>query len=1049
MAQEGVVVPAAPGSLSGAVTNGQGQPLAGISVLLYPSANPSGIRSTTTAANGSYRFSSLPPGDYQVEFRDPAGQYGFQFYGQTALYSESPVVSVIGNDVTGIDATLGPAGAIEGMVNTTGGYTFITLTVLPFRPIGDGRWSQLAPVTLDAIRPASYTVTGLAAGDYRLCVAGWQTSQEPYTGDELLLAECYVDRIPDIGSSPFPVPTPTPTPTPTPPLPLSGGGGGIPPVYGLQPPESATGVQVTAGATTSGIDLTLGDISQLSGRVTNAQGAPLAGIRVVAQTSGPPQYFRREVQTDAQGVYRFGYLAAGDYTISFADPALTYAPEYYVDQIAPHLAELLVIDGESRRADVNASLARAATMVGTLRLRGGDAPQNFNLELIQMVGGMEQWRMGYSYAGGTSSSPELSYTPATGAYQLRGLPPGRYRVAAYASADGIYPLIGYYGGVNSPAEVALSAGGTASNINILLGESEFEGRIEGVVRANGAPQSQIEVGLFSSNWPLSPPPAPIVTTRTDAQGRYRLEGLISGGYRVGFRDPAGLLATTYYTQQVALWNATHLMISGATVYTDINVEMGVGGGIQGQVRRVGGEALSNYQVLVYAFQLPSPAPVTATVTPAQVGPNPWRLMGFVEARTDAAGRYEVKGLPAGSYRVGFAAPGVVAPAELYADDPVYCSPNVPNVPLHFYPQGGNICTASIVTVQPGETTTGIDWVLDRKPTYIPQVSHLATTARWFGPVGAISSMALSPDGSRIALAMSVENFNQEIFVMQNDGNQLTRLTQDPGYDHLPSWSPDGQKLVYVRIPQNAYTHTIHVMDANGGNQTLLTDQGTNPRWSPTGRQISFERINHDTGITDVHIMDADGRNMRNLTNSPGRDENAAWSPDGAKLVFQRHDPQIGGADLYVIHVDGSRLTRLTDNAGIEHDPRWSPDGTRIVFVRYSHENNLQRLYVMNADGGNEVRLTNREDLQGEVSPSWSPDGSQIAFANDRYPIIVNTVEATGGSQPFAFSTLPAGMSYYNWPAWSPDGERIYFLTSTTSGASQVAVVTVLDPPGSR
>jgi TolB protein len=350
-------------------------------------------------------------------------------------------------------------------------------------------------------------------------------------------------------------------------------------------------------------------------------------------------------------------------------------------------------------------------------------------------------------------------------------------------------------------------------------------------------------------------------------------------------------------------------------------------------------------------------------------------------------------------------------------------------------------------VKPGEITTGIDWVLDLKPTYLPQVNRLAAVSTYLGPAGNISSMALSPDGSRIAFAMDVAG-NFEIFVMQSDGSQVTQLTNHPGLDLLPSWSPNGQKLVFARTRQDFSGIDIYVMDANGGNQTLLADNGDNPRWAPNGRQISFERP-AGAGLLGLYVLDANGRNLRNLTNNIG-DRSAAWSPDSSKLVFQRYDPQTGSQDLYAIHADGSQLTRLTNAEGTEIHPRWSPDGARLVFVRYFPSNGQQRIYLLNADGSNEVRLTNHEGRGSESSPIWSPDGSRIAFARyNGYSTVLNTVEAAANSRPFTFSLLPSASSSYEWPAWSPDGESIYFLVNDSSGNRQIAVVAAPEPPGSR
>ena len=68
-----------------------------------------------------------------------------------------------------------------------------------------------------------------------------------------------------------------------------------------------------------------------------------------------------------------------------------------------------------------------------------------------------------------------------------------------------------------------------------------------------------------------------------------------------------------------------------------------------------------------------------------------------------------------------------------------------------------------------------------------------------------------------------------------------------------------------------------------------------PAWSPDGKQIAFTS-NRD-GNYDIYVMNSDGSNPRNATSHPSRDDHAAWHPDGRRLLFVS-DPD-GGSDLYL------------------------------------------------------------------------------------------------------------------------------------------------------
>ena len=304
--------------------------------------------------------------------------------------------------------------------------------------------------------------------------------------------------------------------------------------------------------------------------------------------------------------------------------------------------------------------------------------------------------------------------------------------------------------------------------------------------------------------------------------------------------------------------------------------------------------------------------------------------------------------------------------------------------------------------------------------------------------------------------VSKRDGNPEIYVMDTDGGNLRRLTNNPARDYAPSWSPDGKRIAFIsdrdghprRIP-GWFTSEIYVMDADGGNPQNLTNHPSDdrsPSWSPDGTRIAFQsdRDNDRSHNIEIYVVDADGSNLQRITNNLIADENPAWSPDGERIVFSsaREGHVVHNLDItyeiYVMDADGGNQQRLTENRNNDRDPVWSPDGTRIAFAADRKGDFVKfDIYVMDADGGNQQKLTNHRGWDG--SPSWSPNGGRIAFTSEREGNDeIYVMDADGGNlqnltnnprSDFGpawlnspFSVSPAGKKFTLW-AWVKQLDR--------------------------
>ncbi len=191
----------------------------------------------------------------------------------------------------------------------------------------------------------------------------------------------------------------------------------------------------------------------------------------------------------------------------------------------------------------------------------------------------------------------------------------------------------------------------------------------------------------------------------------------------------------------------------------------------------------------------------------------------------------------------------------------------------------------------------------------------------------------SPDGKRIVFMSDRDGLSFDIFVMDVDGSNLQNLTNDPFNDRDPSWSPDGKRIVFRARRDGhfenelALTYEIYVMDADGGNEHRLTENRKNewtPVWSPDGKRIAFSADRKgDLQNFEIYVMDADGGNEHRLTENRVHDKYPSWSPDSKWIAFaSERAGNWESLEIYVMDANGGNLQRLTNNPNADVGPAW-------------------------------------------------------------------------------------------------------------------------------
>lgn len=192
----------------------------------------------------------------------------------------------------------------------------------------------------------------------------------------------------------------------------------------------------------------------------------------------------------------------------------------------------------------------------------------------------------------------------------------------------------------------------------------------------------------------------------------------------------------------------------------------------------------------------------------------------------------------------------------------------------------------------------------------------------------------SADGKRLSwtkVEKTPGQGNLDLWTSLADGSEPRLLAGDKAglsHEEWASWSPDGKRLVFTSTFEK--NQELYVVDANGENRQRLTNDpafDVHPHWSPDGKRIVFATSRW--GDFELAIVDVDSLNVTRLTTSRGLDDYPVWSPDGTRIAFTSN--RDGNFEIYVMQADGTQPQNITQHPGADNFPAWSPDG-KLVFV---------------------------------------------------------------------------------------------------------------------
>ncbi len=248
-----------------------------------------------------------------------------------------------------------------------------------------------------------------------------------------------------------------------------------------------------------------------------------------------------------------------------------------------------------------------------------------------------------------------------------------------------------------------------------------------------------------------------------------------------------------------------------------------------------------------------------------------------------------------------------------------------------------------------------------------------------------------------------------LVVADQDGENEHTIMESTDPIMSPAWSPDSRRLAYVSFEGSR--SSIFVQTLRTGNRLRVSNEpGINgaPAFSPDGRKLVVTLGGVD-GNPDIHVLDLNARQKQRLTTHRAIDTEGSWSPDGRFIYFT--SDRSGGPQIYRVSATGGTPERISFEGSYNARPRLSPDGTKLAMVHNDQGN--YRIAVMDIQ---------RRDLlvvsagSQDESPSFAPNSDTLIYATRlRGDGVLETVTADG----LIRQRLASRRGDVREPVWSP------------------------------